>query len=92
MAATRTHKPNKTTHRRDIRRTWKYVCLHPWNGKGERARTVVFNPAYGLGLARVGSEWFPIMRVDNLNALKEKYHARLLDHAIAGAPGQIEAN
>lgn len=92
MAATRTNKPNKTTNRWDIQRTWKYVCLHPRNGNGEKARTVVGNPKYGLGLARVGSEWFPIMRIEKLNALKEKYHARLLDHAIAGAPGQIEAN
>lgn len=85
MAATRTHKPNKTTHRRDIRRTWKYVCLHPWNGKGGKARTMVGNPAYGLGLALVGSEWFPIMRLDKLPALKEKYNARLLDYAVNGA-------
>lgn len=92
MAATRQHKPNKTTHRRDIQRTWKYVCLHPFNHDGGKARTMVGNRAYGLGLAQVGSEWFPIMRIDNLNALKEKYHARLLDHAVAGAAQHVEAS
>lgn len=89
MAATRTNRPNKTTARRDIRRTWKYVCLHPRDAYGRKSRTMLGSTEYGLGLAKTGSEWFPIMRLANLKALKEKYNARLPNHP---AQAQIDAS